>query len=211
MKLFKRKRETDVVSHYDSLIAEGNDPVCDPEPLKEYMDKWDGQEFIDALSLSKKDTVLEIGVGTGRLAVRTAPICKSFTGIDISPKTVETAKEHLLALGNVNLVCADFLLWNSDRTFDVIYSSLTFMHFEDKQSAVSHAAELLSDKGRLVIAIDKNDSEYIDTGSRKVRIYPDTPEQIISCMKKAGLNIANTIERPFSYIITATKTNEVKI
>lgn len=205
MKLFKEKKETDVVSHYDSLITEGNDPVCDPEPLKEYMDKWDGQEFIDALSLSKKDTVLEVGVGTGRLAVRTAPVCKGFTGIDISPKTIETAKEHLLKLGHVNLVCADFLLWQPDCTFDVIYSSLTFMHFEDKEQAISHAAELLSDNGRLVISIDKNDSRYIDTGSRKVRIYPDTPEQIIFCMEKAGLNITKTIERPFSYIITATK------
>ena len=205
MKLFKKKKETDVVSHYDALIAEGNDPVCDPEPLKEYMGKWDGKEFIDALSLTEHDSVLEIGVGTGRLAVRTAPLCKSFTGIDISPKTLETAKEHLSKIGDVNLICADFLHWQPDCTFDVVYSSLTFMHFEDKQQAVSHAAELLSPDGRLIISIDKNDSDYIDTGSRRVRIYPDTPETIISCMKNAGLNITDTIERPFSFVVISTK------
>ena len=65
--------KTEVIDHYDRLIEEGNDPVGDPEPLRAYMDKWDGQPFIDALELSKDKTILEIGVGTGRLAVRTVP------------------------------------------------------------------------------------------------------------------------------------------
>lgn len=30
-----------VIEHYDKLIEEKNDPVYDPKPLKEYMDKWD--------------------------------------------------------------------------------------------------------------------------------------------------------------------------
>ena len=36
---------TDVVTHYDLLIDEGNDPVNDPKSLQKYMDKWDGQPF----------------------------------------------------------------------------------------------------------------------------------------------------------------------
>ncbi len=57
-----------VVKHYDLLIDEGNDAFCDPPVLQEYMDKWDGQEFIDSMTLDKKKTVLEIGIGTGRIA-----------------------------------------------------------------------------------------------------------------------------------------------
>mgnify|MGYP003320949059 CR=1 FL=1 len=45
----------------------------------------------DKMQLSKDKTVLEIGVGTGRLAVRTAPLCKGFYGIDISTETIKTA------------------------------------------------------------------------------------------------------------------------
>ena len=70
--------KVDVITHYDLLVDEGNDPVCDPEPLKQYMDKWDGQAFIDALQLDKTKSVFEIGVGTGRLAVRTVPFCNKF-------------------------------------------------------------------------------------------------------------------------------------
>lgn len=58
---------TDVKMHYDKLIDEGNDPVHDSEPLKEYMNNWDGQQFIDDMQLSGNEAVLEIGVGTGRL------------------------------------------------------------------------------------------------------------------------------------------------
>lgn len=85
----------DVVKHYDALIDENNDPVFDPEPLKEYMDNWDGQKFIDEMMLAPNKAVLEIGVGTGRLAIRVAPHCGEFIGIDISPKTVNRARENL--------------------------------------------------------------------------------------------------------------------
>ncbi len=85
---------SDVISHYDSLINQDNDPVHDPEPLKAYMDKWDGDSFIEKLYLEDNKKVLEIGVGTGRLAVKTAPLCKEFYGIDISPKTIERAKSR---------------------------------------------------------------------------------------------------------------------
>lgn len=76
----------DVITHYDRLIEENNDSFRDPQPLREYMDKWDGEEFIRSLNLSKSKTVLEIGIGTGRLAVKAAPYCLKLSGIDISSR-----------------------------------------------------------------------------------------------------------------------------
>lgn len=64
-----------VAEHYDLLIDENNDPFRDPAQLKAYMDKWDGNEFISAMMLTGDESVLEIGVGTGRLAARVAE-CK---------------------------------------------------------------------------------------------------------------------------------------
>lgn len=194
-----------VTHHYDLLIDENNDPVHDPKPLRDYMDKWDGQVFIDSMELDNKKSVLEIGVGTGRLAVRVAPICGKFCGIDISPKTIDRAKENLAEYRNVELICADFLSYKFDRKFDVIYSSLTFMHIEDKQKTVNKIAGLLNDAGRFVLSIDKNQSEYIDTGTRKIKIYPDTKEKTVEYIKAAGLTILNQYDTEFAKIFVARK------
>lgn len=37
---------TEVINHYDLLIGENNDPVHDQKPLRDYMDKWDGQALL---------------------------------------------------------------------------------------------------------------------------------------------------------------------
>ncbi len=194
-----------VTHHYDLLIDENNDPVHDPKPLQNYMDKWDGQVFIDKMELDKNRSVLEIGVGTGRLAVRVAPLCGEFHGVDISSKTIERAKANLAKFENVRLTCADFPSCKFDRSFDVIYSSLTFMHIEEKQKAVNEITGLLNEAGRLVLSIDKNPSEFIDTGTRKIRIFPDTPEQIKTYIANSGLLLIEHYETEFAHIFVATK------
>ena len=194
-----------VTHHYDLLIDENNDPVHDPKPLQDYMDKWDGQAFIDSMELDKNKSVLEIGVGTGRLAVRVAPICGKFCGIDISPKTIERAKENLAVYRNIDLICADFLYYKFDRKFDVIYSSLTFMHIEEKQTAINKVAAMLKDGGKFVLSVDKSKSEYIDTGTRKIKIYPDTKEKTVEFIKAAGLTILNQYDTEFATIFVSIK------
>ena len=194
-----------VIHHYDSLIDENNDPVQDPKPLRDYMDKWDGQAFIDSMELDKNKSILEIGVGTGRLAVRVAPLCGQFCGIDISPKTIDRAKENLAEFDNIKLICGDFLSCEFDRKFDVIYSSLTFMHIENKQRAVNEIAGLLNDAGRFVLSIDKNQSEYIDTDTRKIKIYPDNVEKMAEYIRAAGFTILNRHDTEFATIFVVQK------
>lgn len=189
-----------VISHYDKLIDEDNDPFRDDIPLQEYMDKWDGHAFIDLLELTDKKSVLEIGVGTGRLAIKVLPFCKDFTGIDISPKTIKRAKENL-ADYNVNLICNDFLNYAFDKKVDVVYSSLTFMHIKEKQVAIQKVYNLLNNNGLFVLSIDKNQSEFIEMGNRKIRIYPDTKELISNLFKEIGFLNIILIETEFAYII----------
>ena len=196
-----------VSKHYDLLIEENNDPVRDPEPLREYMDKWDGRQFIDSLQLTKEKSVLEIGVGTGRLAVRTAPNCREFFGIDISQKTVKRAKENLKKQTNVTLVCGDFMSYEFGRKFDVIYSSLTFMHIRDKQAAINKVRSLLNIGGRFVLSIDKNQSDTIDYGTRKIKIHPDRKEDITEYINQSGMSLIKVFETEFAEIFAAAKQN----
>ena len=178
---------SEIIQHYDLLIDENNDPVHDPKPLRDYMDKWDGQAFIDKMNLDKDKSVLEIGVGTGRLAVRIAPLCGQFYGIDISTKTIDRAKENLSEQTKVKLLCEDFQTLDISYSFDVIYSSLTFMHIEEKQIAINKVAALLKDSGKFVLSIDKNKDGFIDTRTRKITVFPDTPAEMKSYIENSGL------------------------
>ena len=195
----------EVMRHYDLLIEEGNDPTKDPRPLMEYMDKWDGDVFIRELCLTKEKSVLEVGVGTGRLALRVAPFCGRFIGIDISPKTIDRASENfsLYGIRNAELISADFITYNFHEKFDVIYSSLTFMHFENKEFVVEKIFDMLNKNGRFVLSIDKNRSDIIDTGVRKIKIFPDFPEHISRILKSSGFVSQKIIETEFAYIFSA--------
>ena len=100
------ERIVSTIEHYDMLIDEGCDPFRDGEILKSYMSRWDGPLFYNSVNLSSEKMVLEVGVGTGRVAQNVLEIgCKHLTGIDISPKTIERAKENLLSKhSNVELL-----------------------------------------------------------------------------------------------------------
>ena len=194
-----------VIEHYNKLIDENNDPVHDPKPLRDYMDKWDGQKFIESMQLDKSKSVLEIGVGTGRLAIKVAPNCKRFIGIDISPKTINRANENLSPYCNVELICDDFMSFEFNEQFDTIYSSLTFMHIKDKASAIQKIASLLNDNGLFVLSIDKNQSDFIDMGIRQVKIYPDNPTDICHFIANANLELTDQFETENAHVIVSKK------
>ena len=167
-----------LINHYDSLIDENNDPLQDTPALRAYMDKWDGQAFFEMLALSSNQKVLEIGCGTGRLAFRVAPVVSSFFGIDIYP---------------------------FDTVFDLIYSSLTFMHIKEKRQAIEKIYSLLSPSGRFVLSIDKNQSDILDYGKRSLKLYPDDPKKIHSILFSAGFSNIQTRETEFAYLFSAEK------
>ena len=194
-----------VKEHYDRLIEEDNDPFFDPPELQAYMDGWDGPEFMAAMQLDGSERVLEIGVGTGRLADRAAPCCRHLTGIDLSPKTIERAAQNLQRHPNVDLICGDFLEHPFAERFDVIYSSLTMMRFEDKQQVLRKVDALLKPGGRFCLSIDKNPSRYIDMGVRKLQIYPDAVEETLRNIGATSMQVVNTIEKEFAHILVCRK------
>lgn len=194
-----------IKEHYDLMIDENNDPVYDIEPLRVWMDKSDGANFIDCLSLTPVKDVLEIGVGTGRLAIRVAGKCMSFCGIDISEKTVIRARKNLKEFDNVSIVSGDFLEYSFETLYDVIYSSQFFWHIRDKQNAIFKIASLLKHNGTFVLSIDKSQPEITDYGTRKIRMFPDSKEDILQFIENANLFIKHIEEIENAYIIVSKR------
>lgn len=198
-------KRASVRQHYDALIDENNDPARDPAPGRAYMDQWDGQAFLDELQLTREKDILEIGVGSGRLAVRTAPLCRTFFGIDLSPKSIGRAGENLRDYSNICLIRGNFLTYPFDRTFDVIYSSLTFLHIRAKRQAIRRVVSLLTPDGRFVLSISKSRDRLLKFNEREVTLYPDTPEMITALLADAGLWLEKRFETEFAVVFSAVR------
>ncbi len=171
--------------HYDRL-AESGHGRNDPPVLLEYMARWDGPLFWNAVGeLTGKD-VLEVGVGVGRIARQVlSGGCGSFTGLDISSKTIAAVQEDLAEFANASFELADIDDFVRPASFDVVFSVLTFMHIKDKRVALEHMVDSLRPGGCVVLSIDKA-ADSFSFGDWKVDLYPWSPEQYAEVFRDLG-------------------------
>lgn len=98
--------------------------------------------------------VLELGVGTGRIAIPLAERGCDMTGVDASPDMLAILRSKDVD-GKIDAVQADMTAPGLDGEFDLIYTiwnSLFELHTQERQLAcVMSAAGLLRDGGRFVV------------------------------------------------------------
>lgn len=80
------------------------------------------------------------------------------------------------------------------------------MHIEEKQKAINKIETLLNDGGKFLLSTDKNQDGFIDTGTHKITVFPDTPEKIKAYIANSGLISVEQYETEFAHIFIAEKT-----
>lgn len=100
-------------------------------------------------SLSPENArMLEIACGTGWLAERIQGY-SSYLGLDISPKSIEIAKQRV---PGAQFVAADFLSWDSgDAQFDFVFLIDAFNSIRDQDKALEKIVGLVSPGGYFVL------------------------------------------------------------
>ena len=160
--------------------------------------------------ISKESNVLDVGCGTGRLALQLSSHCKSVTGIDLSSKNIILAKTNLNN-GNYNNVefihsSASDLINMSENKFD--YAIITYVIHEmpeNERVTVLKSMKAVADKiiigdyitptpktlwGKINVVVEflagsdhyNNFKNYVKNGGLKYLV------------KKAELNIVHEIE-----------------
>ena len=99
----------------------------------------------------------------------------------------------------------DIEKYSFDRTFDVVYSSLTFMHIKNKKGVIDKISHLLTQGGRFVLSVDKSQNTVLEYGSRKITIYPDSVKNVERCVLHSGMSIIEKIETDFAHIFVIMK------
>jgi SAM-dependent methyltransferase len=185
-----------VKDHYDLMVREMDDPshpVTDPFTddgrLREWLELADGPDFFATLGDVTGQDVLEIGIGTGRVAAKMLQSgCGHLVGLDISPLSLERAHSNLAEFDRVELVLTDIVDFLRPDAFDVIYSVWTLCHLEDAQAALTAAVGCLKDGGRIVLSVEQVD-DVLDYGTRRVKLCRYAPEQIAQWLRERDCRV----------------------
>ncbi|WP_440946282.1 class I SAM-dependent methyltransferase [Methanosarcina sp. T3] len=110
----------------------------------------------ELLKIKKSDVVLEIGTGTGELALKISAHCKQVIAIDVSKMMINFARRKAESQNktNIQFYNAGFLTYeNHDELFDVIVTQLALHHLPDywKMMALRRIYGMLKEEGKFYL------------------------------------------------------------
>lgn len=180
----------------------------------------------ELVGITVQDDVLEFGCGVGRIGRELAPLCRSWTGSDISKNMLLYASERLGQLGNIQLkqLQGEGLSEFADSSFDVVYCTNMLSHLDemDRWFYVQDAFRVLRPGGRLFIDTidiesDKGWAMFLqgsspDLESARPPFMPrfSTAAELKNYAHRAGFAEVDTHHRPPLVILIARKREYVQ-
>ena len=139
------------------------------------------ERMVQLAAIGPSDQVLDIGTGTGVVALRVAEqiarggmVC----GIDLSQPMLETAAAKAKILGidskiEFRQMDAEKLEF-ADETFDKVVSQFALLHFPDPLAALKEIYRVTKPGGRIVVSVGSSPPLLSFAGMKHhVRIFPD--------------------------------------
>ena len=164
------------------------------------------QTALDRLGLTNEDILLDVGAGTGDMAIAAARICRQVIGIDVSKKSLEqaTTKAEREGLSNVVFAhgafedpCVELDL--CDYGINKILAVYSLHHLPDrlKKQSLIGLAGLLRQPARVVIGdimffddpgkhAEEFDEVLCDAGDTN---FPSRVEFLTSCLEEMGAKV----------------------
>lgn len=209
----------------DATVARGmttpssTTELDDPYAWDDRVDAWDEVVETDAFRALRDrvcaladprpdDRVLDLGAGTGLIALALASRVRSVTAVDISQRMLDRLDQRAAADGidNVVPVQADLrTLPFDDSSFSLVVSNYTFHHVDDaaKELGLAEVRRVLEPGGRLVVC-DMMFSLSLDPRDRRViaekllALAKRGPAGILRIARNAGRVAAGRWEQPAS-------------
>lgn len=142
------------------------------------------------LGLTRHGDVLDVGSGDGTLAALLAPVSRSVTLIDASPRMVEAARRRLESTPSVEVALGDaHSLPFGDASFDVVMLFNVLASVEDPTRVLEEAARVLRPGGRVAV-VTLSRHEHGELTARYGHRRPGfRPAELASLLRAAGLDV----------------------
>ena len=179
----------------------GYNLVADYYASKEkYWDSFEKDRVLPMLGDLKDKKVLDVGAGTGRLALRMVKAGAQVTALDISQEMLKKfdvpclPSEALAEGGSVfNVVVGDAEnLPFEDESFDIVVATFLIVHLKDLRKFFDEAYRVLKPGGLfLVTNINQRKAPEIKTSEGLIEIesYYHRPEAVVKSLEELAFSI----------------------
>ena len=164
-------------SWFPDELAHAGDEHLDPEYALRYdrkagADPTEDVALLRDLGLNETHTLIDLGTGTGTLALAAAPLCRRVVAVDVSGAMLAILKEKAQRLGIENIECVQggFLTYeHRGEPADFVYSRNALHHLPDffKALALQRIASILRGAGGvlrlhdLLFSFDPPEAQHI--------------------------------------------------
>ena len=106
-----------------------------------------GKGLLEFVPKNAKQTILDLGCGTGTLTVQLAELCDKIVGIDGSENMINKAKGEF---SSIEFKVCDALALPFENEFDVVFSNAVFHWISDHDALLKSIHKVLKPQGLLV-------------------------------------------------------------
>ena len=157
---------------------------------EKYWDSFEKDRVLPMLGDLKNKKVLDVGAGTGRLALRMAKLDAQVTALDISEEMLE----------KFNVLCSMFHavvgdaenLPFADESFDIVVATFLIVHLKDPRRFFDEAYRVLKNSGLfLVTNINQRKAPAVKTkdGLIEIESFYHRPEAVVELLEELAFSV----------------------
>ena len=106
-----------------------------------------GKGLLEFVPQNTKQSILDLGCGTGALTAELAELCERIVGVDGSQNMINKAREEF---GDIEFKVCDALALPFEKEFDVVFSNAVFHWISDHDALLKNIHKALKPQGLLV-------------------------------------------------------------
>jgi len=166
----------------------------DYDKKEKFLNSFEQNKLLPLFGDVKDKQILDVGAGTGRLALSLQKAGAQVTALDVSSEMLKVLAEKNKKIETVVGEAQDLPF--SDKTFDFVTAAFLVVHLKNPLLFFDEAYRVLKDNGKLIITnINQKEPPEVKTKQGKIKIesYYHRPEKMIEGLESLAFTIKKNI------------------